>query len=108
MIKKFVLVLVVLCLVLAQIFFIYAFQHGAASEFESLWRGFGVSQTEYSQFVFRTVKWWWSLPAFCLVLLALALRQTRKLHTTAVLLVSIVGTVALYWSAYAPSLFINV
>jgi len=107
-IKKLVLIVVVLGLALAQVVFIYALQHGAASNFESLWRGFGVSQTEYSQFVFRTVKWWWGLPVFCLVLLALALRQTNKLLTTAVLLVSFIGTVALYWSVYAPSLFIDI
>ena len=108
MIKKLVLIVVVLCLVCAQAFFIYALQHGAASEFEGLWRGFGLPQSEYSQLVFRTIKWWWSLPAFCLVLLALALWRNRKLHTTAVLLASFIGTVALYWSAYAPSLFVDV
>ncbi len=105
--KKLALIVVVLGLVVAQVIFVYTFQHGATSQFESLWYSFGSSQTGYSQFVFRTIKWWWTLPAICLVLLALALWRPRRFRITIALLASFIGTVALYWSAYAPSMFID-
>ena len=62
MLKKLVLIVIVL-LALAQSYFIYAVQHGADDAFAGAWSSFNVAQSGYSQFVFRTIKWWWVLPA---------------------------------------------
>ena len=108
MLKKIVLIVSVLLLVLAQMYLIYALQHGGVYAFTDLWKSFGVTQTDYSKFVFITIKWWWSLPAFCLLLLTLALFRPSLLRSSSAVVVSLVGVIALYWSVYAPALFINV
>jgi hypothetical protein len=106
--KTMAVIVIVLFFVLAQASFIYALQHGAAEGFTGLWAGFAVSQTGYSHFVFNTIKWWWSLPAVCLLLLLLAVARPTRLRSVLALVVSLAGVVALYWSAYAPALFIDV
>lgn len=108
MLKKITLATVVLFLVSAQAYFIYALQHGGTSVYADLWRSFGVNQTEYSKYVFHTIKWWWSLPGLCLSLLALALVRPTIFRSALAWITSLAGTIALYWSAYAPALFINI
>ena len=108
MFKRIALIAMVLLLVLAQGYFIYAVQHGAADAFTGAWSSFNVTQSGYSQFVFRTIKWWWILPGLCLLVVGLATWRPTARHVGFALAFSFVGTVALYWSAYAPSLFIRV
>ena len=108
MFKKIALIVIVLLLALAQSHFIYAVQHGAGDAFTSVWSSFNVTQSGYSQFVFRTIKWWWALPVLCLLLASVAAWRPRSWGVTLALAFSFIGTIALYWSAYAPSLFIRV
>jgi hypothetical protein len=108
MLKKIVLILFVLLLTFAQIYLIYALQHGGVESFRDAWRTFGVRQTEYSLFVFNTIKWWWAVPTICLGLLALALRRLVALSVTVVVTASLTGTIALYWSVYSPSLMVRI
>lgn len=106
MFKKIALVVTILLLVLAQSHFIYAVQCGGANAFAALWKGFGVTQTAYSQFVFRTIEWWWAVPVLCMLLLTVTAYRPTPLRRLAVIFVSLAGVVALYWSVYAPALFI--
>ena len=108
MLKKIALISSVLLLVLAQMYFIYMLQHGGVSSLTDLWKSFGVTQTPYSRFVFLTIKWWWSLPVLCLMLLALALLRPSLLRSTGAVIVSLGGVIALYWSVYSPALLINI
>lgn len=108
MLKKLLFVAVVLVLVLAQGYFIYAVQHGAIDAFTGAWSSFNVAQSGYSQFVFRSIKWWWALPAICLLLVGFVTWRPTVFRVVLALSFSLLGTVALYWSAYAPSLFIQI
>ncbi|WP_442682811.1 hypothetical protein ACSBPQ_14645 [Stenotrophomonas sp. JC08] len=108
MLKKLVLIVIVLLLALAQSYFIYAVQHGADDAFAGAWSSFNVAQSEYSQFVFRTIKWWWALPVLCLLLAAIAAWKSKTRLVFLALVFSFIGTIALYWSAYAPSLLIRI
>ncbi|MGY0612909.1 MULTISPECIES: hypothetical protein [unclassified Luteimonas] len=108
MFKKIALIVIVLLLALAQSYFIYAVQHGAGGAFTSAWSSFNLTQSGYSQLVFLTIKWWWALPVFCLVLVGIAVWRPKIRHVTLALTFSFIGTIALYWSAYAPSLLIRV
>lgn len=109
MLKRIATVAMVLPLVLAQAWFIYAIQHGAGDAFADTWAGFDVVQSGYSHFVFRTIKGWWSLPMLCLFLLAaVAVKSGRTRHAALALTVSVIGIVALSGAAYAPGLFISV
>lgn len=108
MLKKITLIIIVLLLTLAQSYFIYAIQRGAGSAFASAWSSFSVTQTGYSRFVFNTIKWWWALPVLCLLFTSIAVWKTKTRYFILALVFSLVGTIALYWSAYAPSLFIHV
>ena len=108
MFKRIAIVVMVLLLVLAQGYFIYAIQHGAGSAFADTWAGFDVVQSSYSHFVFRTIKGWWSLPTICLLLAAVAAKSGRTSHAALALTVSVVGIVALLAAAYAPGLCISV
>ena len=107
--KKLFFWLFILFFVFAQSYFIYVLnQPEAAKSFTQIWYSFGVEQTAYSQFVFRTIQWWVVLPILCLGLAFSALfRATKWLPLTAIS-VSFAGTVALYWSAYAPALLVHV
>ena len=106
--KRIAIVVMVLLLVLAQGYFIYAIQHGAGNAFAETWAGFDVVQSGYSHFVFRTIKGWWSLPMLCLFLAAVAAKSGRTRHAALALTVSVVGIIALLAAAYAPGLFISV
>lgn len=107
MLKKILIVAIVLVLALAQGYFIHAAQHGAIEAFTGAWSSFNVTQSNYSQFVFRTIKWWWALPAICLLLVGFATWRPTVSRVILALSFSLIGTIALYWSAYAPSLFIQ-
>jgi hypothetical protein len=107
MFKRVTFIATVLLLVSAQSFFIYAFQHGAGDAFVNLWSSFSATQTGYSQFVFRTIKWWWVLPVLCLLLAGIAVWTLKTRYVLLCLAISFIGTVALYGSAYAPLLFIR-
>ena len=98
----------VLLLVLAQGYFIYAIQHSASNAFAETWAGFDIVQSGYSHFVFRTIKGWWSLPMLCLCLATVAAKSGRSRHAALALTVSVVGIIALLAAAYAPGLFISV
>lgn len=98
----------VLLLVLAQGYFIYAIQHGAGNAFAETWAGFDIVQSGYSHFVFRTIKGWWSLPMLCLCLATVAAKSGWSRHAALALTVSVVGIIALLAAAYAPGLFISV
>jgi hypothetical protein len=106
MIKRLVVSGSVLLLVLAQAYIIYGVQQGG-DQFVALWSGFGVRQTDYSRFVFRTIRWWWGVPALTLMLMGLALLRSRLLFAAAAATVALLGTVALYWSVYGPALWID-
>lgn len=108
MLKRIATVAMVLPLVLAQAWFIYAIQHGAGDAFADTWAGFDVVQSDYSHCVFRTIKGWWSLPMLCLLLAAVAVKSGRTRHAALALTVSVIGIVALSGAAYAPGLFISV
>jgi hypothetical protein len=108
MFKKIALIVIVLLLTIAQSYFIYAVQYGGSGAFTSAWSSFNVAQSGYSQFVFRTIKWWWALPVLCLGLAVIATWRPKKRHITIALAFTFIGTIALYWSAYAPSLLIRV
>lgn len=107
MFKKLVIVLGVLVLASAQGCFIYAMQHGAADSFIRVWNTFDVIQTTYSQFVFGTIKWWWAVPVLCILLGGFFLWRPSLRLAVLALSISFIGTVALYWSAYAPTLLVN-
>ena len=99
----------ILFFVFAQSYFIYALnQPEAAKSFTQLWYSFGVEQTAYSEFVFRTIQWWVVLPILCLGLAFSALFRASKWLPFAAISMSFAGTVALYWSAYAPALLVYV
>ena len=106
--KRIAIVVMVLLLVLAQGYFIYAIQHGAGNAFAETWAGFDIVQSGYSHFVFRTIKGWWSLPMLCLCLAAVAAKSGRTRRAALALTVSVVGIIALLAAAYAPGLFISV
>jgi hypothetical protein len=106
--KRIAIVVMVLLLVLAQGYFIYAIQHGAGDAFAETWAGFDIVQSGYSHFVFRTIKGWWSLPMLCLCLATVAAKSGRTRHAALALTVSVVGIIALLAAAYAPGLFISV
>ena len=108
MLKRILLVAIVLVLALAQGYFIYAVQHGAVDAFTGAWSSFNVTQSGYSQFVFRNIKWWWALPGICLLLVGVATWRPTVPRVVLALSFSAIGTIALYWSAYAPSLFIQI
>lgn len=108
MLKKLLFVAVVLVLALAQGYFIYAVQHGAIDAFNGVWSSFSVTQSGYSTFVFRSIKWWWALPGICLLLAGFATWRPTAFRVILALSFSFIGTIALYWSAYAPSLFIQI
>jgi hypothetical protein len=94
---------------MAQAFFIYALaQPETVNYFANLWSSFGVQQTSYSKFVFETIQWWAVLPFICLVLGVLAIKSSSKTIWLFAISTSILGTIALYWSAYAPTLFISI
>lgn len=107
MFKRLVIVLAVLVLVSAQGCFIYAMQHDAADSFTGIWNTFNVTQTLYSKFVFGTIKWWWALPVLCIFLACFFLWRPSLRLAALALTVSLIGTIALYWSAYAPSLLVH-
>lgn len=107
MIKKSLLVLLVFALVAMQSLFIYALGHGAAEQYMSVWSSFGVAVPEYTRFIFRTANWWWAGPVLCLVLLVGALYRRSRTMAAATCILSVVLVVALYWSAYAPSLIVR-
>ncbi|WP_425915370.1 hypothetical protein [Pseudomonas sp. GWSMS-1] len=107
--KKFVLAATIAIFVLAQAFFIYALlQPETDNYFASLWSSFGVQQTSYSKFVFKTIQWWAVLPVICLALGILAIKRSSKSISLFAISASALGTIALYWSAYAPTLFISI
>jgi lipoprotein signal peptidase len=99
----------ILLFVFAQSYFIYALlQPETAKSFTQLWYSFGVERTAYSKFVFRTIQWWVVLPFLCLGLAFSALSRASKWLPLAAIAVSFSGTVALYWSVYAPALLVYV
>ncbi|MDH2431099.1 hypothetical protein QCD60_00835 [Pokkaliibacter sp. MBI-7] len=95
-------------LALVQGYFIYAVQHGLATGLDSVWRGFGVSQSGYSLWVFDTIAWWWILPVVCLLFALSVFRVRKQRHRVLMVVLGMIGTIALYGSAYAPSLFISI
>lgn len=107
--KKLFFWFFILLFVFAQSFFIYAFlEPETAKSFTQLWYSFGVEQTAYSEFVFRTIHWWVVMPILCLGLAFTAQFRASKWLPLAALSVSFGGTVALYWSAYAPALLVHI
>lgn len=106
--KKLVLIAIVLLLALAQSYFIHAVQSGGAEAFSNLWNSFGVSPSAYSRFVLGTIRWWWALPVICLLLAGLSAWRGRTRSIVLAAVFSLIGTVVLYGSVYAPSLFIQV
>lgn len=106
--KKLAFAAIILLSVLAQGYFIYAVQHGGAGAFNNVWSGFDSAQSSYSTFVFATIQWWWSLPLACLALAVTSVLRRRPRLAALTLIFSCAGTIALYWSAYAPSLFIQI
>lgn len=101
-------VAIILLTALAQAYFIYAVQHGGAGAFSNVWSSFDAAQPSYSTFVFATIQWWWSLPLACLVLAGTSVLLRKPRLAAFTLVFSCAGTIALYGSAYAPSLFIQI
>jgi hypothetical protein len=94
--------------VVLQCYLLYVLQHGGTGQFAGLWQAFGVAQTSYSAFVFRTLRWWWSLPVLCSVLAAYALGRASKAATAVALVAGFGGFMALCWAVYAPALMVHV
>ncbi len=106
MIRKLILIAAAIALVFVQAYFVFSVQFGG-DQFTAVWHGFGVNQTAYSQFVFRTIRWWWCLPALCLGLVLFAVSRQRALYAVAATVASLLGALALYGSAYSPDLLIR-
>ena len=100
--KKIAIGVLLILPVLGQASFLYSRQHGGAESYTELWRSFGVEQTSYSQFVFRTAIYWWALPVLsaCVALFALTQGGAKKYALSVVL--GCAGYFALVWSAYSP------
>lgn len=106
--KKFVFAATIAIMALAQAFFIYALiQPNTANSFANLWSSFGIQQTSYSKFVFETIHYWAVLPVICLALGFFAIKYSSKSISLFAISASTLGTIALYWSAYAPTLLIS-
>jgi len=106
--KKLIFGISILFFIAAQSYFIYGLlQPETAESFRQLWASFGIKQTAYSTFVFRTIQWWVALPILCLGLAVFALLRSSKLFLFITILIGFVGTVALYWSVYAPALLVQ-
>ncbi len=107
MIKMVLLTIPVILLVVAQGTFIYGVGNGGAAQFIATWHSFSINQTGYSKFVFSTISIWWVFPAICTLALVWSWYKSLAKLTALTLLFSLVGTIALYWSAYAPELLVT-
>lgn len=107
MVKKLLLSVVVGLLAVAQGLFVYALEHGAKEQFTSIWSSFGVPVSPYTRFVFRTSAWWWAAPAVSLGALGIAFYLRSRLAAAIAFALSLALVVALYWSAYAPNMLVN-
>jgi hypothetical protein len=108
MLKILFLVVPVIAMVIAQSLFIYGLGNGGSEQYLEHWHSFNISQTDYSKFVFSTIKIWWALPIACVIVLALSLYYSLKKLAFLAFVFTFLGTVALYWSAYAPELMIKI
>ncbi|MFT7185016.1 MAG: hypothetical protein ACI84K_000388 [Pseudohongiellaceae bacterium] len=108
MFKILFLVVPVIAMIVAQSLFIYGIDSGGSKQHLELWNSFNINQTDYSKFVFSTIKVWWALPVACVIGLVLSLYYSLKKLAFLAFVFSLVGTVALYWSAYAPELMIKI
>jgi hypothetical protein len=107
--KKTVFLLFIAALAFAQAYLIYVLLQPETNKlFTDLWSSFGVAQSSYSQFVFRTVQWWTVLPTTCLALGITSIIKPSTYLAFIAISVSLAGTIALYWAVYAPVLFINI
>lgn len=95
-------------MVIAQCVFIYSIGSGGADYFLNVWHSFNIQQTDYSKFIFSTIKVWWALPIACTIGLALSLYYSVKKLAFLAFMFTFLGTLALYWSAYAPQLIIKI
>jgi hypothetical protein len=105
---KTLALLVLVLLALAQGYFIYAVQHGGAGALGSVWSSFDIAQSGYSVFVLDSIRWWWALPVTGLLLAGLSVWKGKRRYAVMAVVLSLLGTVALYGSVYAPSLLIQV
>ncbi len=108
MFKILFLVGAVSTMVIAQCFFIYNIGNGGADYFLNVWHSFNIDQDNYSKFVFSTIKVWWALPIICTLGLAISLYFSIKKLAFLTFTFTFLGTIALYWSAYAPGLMIKI
>lgn len=107
MFKMVLLALPAIAMVAAQCIFIYGVGNGGAEQFIETWHSFSINQTDYSKFVFSTISIWWALPVICILGLVWSLYKSLTKLTALTLLFSLVSTIALYWSAYAPELLVK-
>ncbi len=107
MVKMVLLAVPVMLMAAAQGLFIYGVGNGGAEQFIQTWNSFSINQTDYSKFVFSTISIWWALPAICILGLVWSLYKSLAKLTAFTLLFSLASTIALYWSAYAPELLVQ-
>ncbi len=107
MLTKFAISLVVVLLSAVQAVFIYALEHGAAEQYLSFWKSFGLVVPEYTKFVYRTAAWWTVGPVTCLLLLAIFLYRKSQIVCLATCALSGILSFALYWSTYAPHMLVR-
>lgn len=108
MAKKFVVAALIVFLLVIQCGVLYAMENGAAEQFSSTWRSFGVAQTGWSAFVFRSLSWWWSVPALCALVTGYALWRWSAVMASLAVVLGLAGAGALLWALYAPALMVHV
>jgi len=107
MIKMVLLAIPIIAMMAAQGIFIYSLGNGGAEQIIKTWNSFNINQTDYSKFVFSTIDLWWALPFICILGLLWSLYRSLTKLAVFTLLFSLVSTIALYWSVYAPELLIK-
>ncbi|MDR1349892.1 MAG: hypothetical protein LBJ59_03745 [Zoogloeaceae bacterium] len=117
LVKKIVFVsglVLTLVAILAQTVFLYFMQYGVpgafagngyakrpgTEQFMAIWQAFDAEQSVYSKFVFSTLEWWWMLPVLCALLMVWAGRRFSSGRVVLALFASVLGLIALFWSAY--------
>ena len=107
MFKKLLLVFPFLILLFIQCWFIYHIDIGGGAKIIGLWNYFDIIQTDYSKFIFSTIRFWWALPVLCVLGFTISLYYSAKKYTLLILVLTLIGTIALCWSVYAPELLLN-
>ncbi len=103
MVKKIIFatsLILVVCLIAHQSAFLYAMNTGQFDIFRDTWRDFGVTQTEYSIFVFKHAKFLWGVPIICSSVAIAALVVRKNILLILAVILTVICDVALLWSIY--------